>query len=245
MGVERSLGPPNASSGSFSLSDQNGPEDAWVVRRGGYVDARCRRRTRAGARAEAVCPKREHAGSRVRLAGLNGPPGHRRQRYACVPANGDRPHRFAEPLPREESWADACEACERGVARVRARTVDAFIVTLAAELAECGITVNALDPGPTDTGWMSDEQRAEITPSSSTTTPRRLPGSSSTPTTASVADTRRTIAIARRAQALGPAPPGRPGPRSPPSDHGCGHRSRSRHRRRQTYLSPRNRARRA
>ena len=33
----------------------------------------------------------------------------------CVPANSDRPHRFTERLPREESWADACEACERDV----------------------------------------------------------------------------------------------------------------------------------
>jgi hypothetical protein len=32
-----------------------------------------------------------------------------------VPANGDRPHRFTEVLPREEAWHDACEACERGV----------------------------------------------------------------------------------------------------------------------------------
>jgi hypothetical protein len=65
--------------------------------------------------AEAVCPRLEHAGSRVRFAGYNGPRGHRRQRYWCVPANGDRPHRFSEALPREESWADACEACEREV----------------------------------------------------------------------------------------------------------------------------------
>jgi mannose-6-phosphate isomerase-like protein (cupin superfamily) len=28
---------------------------------------------------------------------------------------GDRPHRFGEVLPREESWADACEVCEREV----------------------------------------------------------------------------------------------------------------------------------
>ena len=33
----------------------------------------------------------------------------------CVPTNGDPPHRFTEPLPREESWANACEACERDV----------------------------------------------------------------------------------------------------------------------------------
>jgi hypothetical protein len=65
--------------------------------------------------AKAVCPRPEHAGSRVRFAGHNGPLGHRRQRYWCVPANGDRRHRFTEPLPREESWADACETCERDV----------------------------------------------------------------------------------------------------------------------------------
>jgi hypothetical protein len=32
-----------------------------------------------------------------------------------VPANGDRWHRFTEALPREESWHDACEVCERPV----------------------------------------------------------------------------------------------------------------------------------
>jgi hypothetical protein len=51
----------------------------------------------------------------VRFAGHNGPPEHRRQRYWCVPVNGDPPHRFTEALPREESWADACETCERDV----------------------------------------------------------------------------------------------------------------------------------
>ena len=54
-------------------------------------------------------------GSRVRFDGHYGPEGHRRQRYRCIPANGDRAHCFTEPLPREESWSDACEACERDV----------------------------------------------------------------------------------------------------------------------------------
>ena len=66
-------------------------------------------------KAQAVCPRPEHAGSRVRFDGQYGPPGHRRQYYKCVPANGDRPHRFTEVLPREESWKDACELCERDV----------------------------------------------------------------------------------------------------------------------------------
>lgn len=65
--------------------------------------------------AKAVCPKPEHAGSPVRFAGHNGPAGHRRQRYWCVPDNGDRPHRFTDRLPREEAWAPACEFCEREV----------------------------------------------------------------------------------------------------------------------------------
>jgi hypothetical protein len=51
----------------------------------------------------------------VRFDGRYGLEGHRRQRYRCNPANGDRPHCFTEPLPREESWSEACEACEREV----------------------------------------------------------------------------------------------------------------------------------
>ena len=65
--------------------------------------------------ASAVCPRSEHAGSPVRLDGLYGKLGHRRQRYRCLPANGDRPHRFTERLPREEAWREACEICERPV----------------------------------------------------------------------------------------------------------------------------------
>jgi hypothetical protein len=51
----------------------------------------------------------------VRLDGVYGKTGHRRQRYRCLPADGDRPHRFTEQLPREEAWHDACEICERPV----------------------------------------------------------------------------------------------------------------------------------
>jgi 3-oxoacyl-[acyl-carrier protein] reductase len=39
--------------------------------------------------------------------------------------------------------------------------VEAFTLSLAPELAPLGITVNAVDPGPTDTGWMTEQMRRE------------------------------------------------------------------------------------
>lgn len=42
--------------------------------------------------------------------------------------------------------------------------VDAFTITLAVEVAPRGITVNAVDPGPTDTGWMTEEVKRELLP---------------------------------------------------------------------------------
>lgn len=62
------------------------------------------------------CPRPEHAGSRVKLDGTYGRPGHRRQRYKCAPRSG-KPHVFTELLPREESWHDSCDQCERHVER--------------------------------------------------------------------------------------------------------------------------------
>jgi 3-oxoacyl-[acyl-carrier protein] reductase len=40
--------------------------------------------------------------------------------------------------------------------------VEAFTVSLSAEVTGRGITVNAVDPGATDTGWMSPELKAEL-----------------------------------------------------------------------------------
>jgi 3-oxoacyl-[acyl-carrier protein] reductase len=42
--------------------------------------------------------------------------------------------------------------------------LEAFTVQLAAEVAELGITVNAVGPGPNDTGWMDGALRAELLP---------------------------------------------------------------------------------
>ncbi len=39
--------------------------------------------------------------------------------------------------------------------------IEAFTLSLASELARLGITVNAVDPGATDTGWMTDQMRRE------------------------------------------------------------------------------------
>ena len=52
----------------------------------------------------------------MKLDGTYGKPGHRRQRYRCAPHSG-RSHVFTELLPREESWHDSCEHCERHVER--------------------------------------------------------------------------------------------------------------------------------
>ncbi|MDQ4129262.1 MAG: SDR family oxidoreductase [Actinomycetota bacterium] len=40
--------------------------------------------------------------------------------------------------------------------------IEAFTRTLAAEVGHKGITVNAVNPGPTDTGWMTDELKGEL-----------------------------------------------------------------------------------
>jgi 3-oxoacyl-[acyl-carrier protein] reductase len=42
--------------------------------------------------------------------------------------------------------------------------IEAFTLTLAVELAPRGITVNAVDPGPTDTGWMTEAVKRELLP---------------------------------------------------------------------------------
>lgn len=42
--------------------------------------------------------------------------------------------------------------------------IEAMTITFAAELAPLGITVNAINPGPTDTGWMTEELEEILIP---------------------------------------------------------------------------------
>ena len=42
--------------------------------------------------------------------------------------------------------------------------IEAFTLSLSAEVAPLGITVNAVNPGPTDTGWMTEELKKALLP---------------------------------------------------------------------------------
>ena len=57
---------------------------------------------------------------------------------------------FLGPMPEELAYAASKGALE------------AFTRQLAYEVAHLGITVNAVGPGPTDTGWIGDELRAVL-----------------------------------------------------------------------------------
>jgi 3-oxoacyl-[acyl-carrier protein] reductase len=54
------------------------------------------------------------------------------------------------PMPEEIAYATSKGA------------IEAFTSSLSAEVASQGITVNAVDPGATDTGWMTDELKSRI-----------------------------------------------------------------------------------
>lgn len=54
------------------------------------------------------------------------------------------------PMPEELAYAATKGA------------IEAFTRTLAAEVGRKSVTVNAVNPGPTDTGWMSEDTKGEI-----------------------------------------------------------------------------------
>lgn len=49
------------------------------------------------------------------FGGFYGKSGQRRQMYRCTPAGGEKPHRFAPPLPRIQAPESACAECENPV----------------------------------------------------------------------------------------------------------------------------------
>ena len=69
--------------------------------------------------------------------------------------------------------------------------LEALTLSLAAELAERGVTVNAVDPGPTDTGWMTQATKAELA--------RASPAGS----VATAADTARVVRMLAGPQSIG------------------------------------------
>lgn len=40
--------------------------------------------------------------------------------------------------------------------------MDRIVLAAAGELADQGVTANAINPGPTDTGWMTEDQKADF-----------------------------------------------------------------------------------
>ncbi len=43
--------------------------------------------------------------------------------------------------------------------------LDRIVIAAARELSGLGITANCVDPGPTDNGWMTEQQKTELTTS--------------------------------------------------------------------------------
>jgi len=93
-----------------------------------------------------VRPKPEcsrHPRSRVWFDGRYGHPGRRRQRFKCVPKNGDPIHVFTELLPRTISTHGECLECERLLAPHEGPPAPRFFEFTTREIAQALIDVGA------------------------------------------------------------------------------------------------------
>lgn len=80
------------------------------------------------------------------------------RRWEAMPGAGESAGRIINltsgqslgPMPGELAYAASKGA------------IEAFSVSLSAEVAALGITVNAVNPGPTDTGWMDEATQAAL-----------------------------------------------------------------------------------
>jgi 3-oxoacyl-[acyl-carrier protein] reductase len=73
----------------------------------------------------------------------------------CPPGRGGRIINLTSGQEREPMTGELAYAATKGA-------ISAFTRSLAKEVAGKGINVNAVDPGPTDTGWMSDFQKSQL-----------------------------------------------------------------------------------
>jgi 3-oxoacyl-[acyl-carrier protein] reductase len=67
---------------------------------------------------------------------------------------------WLSPLPPVRSrWSPALATPSATFPTASKGALDRITLAAARELAHLGITANVINPGPTDTGWMSDEVR--------------------------------------------------------------------------------------
>jgi 3-oxoacyl-[acyl-carrier protein] reductase len=132
--VAGALGPVTALVNNAAVSERDGFErlDAATLDRHHAVNVR------ATALLSCLVARRladDHAGRR---AGISG-------RIVSLTSG-----QFLGPMPGELAYTATKGA------------IEAFTRQLGAEIAHLGITVNAVGPGPTDTGWIDDALRAEL-----------------------------------------------------------------------------------
>ena len=124
-------------------------------------------------RARPACPR--HPRSRVWFDGTYGRGERQRQRYKCLPVDGDPAHVFTEELPRTIDVDGECLECERPLAahegppapRAFEYTVREIAEQLAAQGGRGSLRLmppprRAIAPTPTSTSYPADPEADDI-----------------------------------------------------------------------------------